>query len=356
MSAARPELDDSALLGAPGERAAAMRVYAALPSGVHALPLAQAVELLRAARARGGADGVAAAAPSVPLLWIDVANPGEAEAAFLREELGFHPLAVEDTVRGRQRPKLERYAGYLFLVVYAAAVNRERHRMALSELHMFLGERLVVTVHDHRIREVSEVVARWRAAPHLLVDVPTLAHALLDALVDDYFPVLEYLAERTEHFESAVFDGRSTNHTQAILGLRHELVLFRRVVAPVRDLLSTLLRRDLPFISPEMLPYYQDVYDHTIRVTEEIDAQRELLSALLDAQMSAASNQLNQTVRMMTGWSIILMSMAWIAGVYGMNFRFMPELGWRWGYVAALGLMLSVGSALFAYFRRRGWL
>ncbi len=325
-----------------------IHAYAALPSGVHAVPVEQAVAYVRAAPEEGGEPA--------PLVWIDVIRPGEAEAAFLREQLAFHPLAVEDCLRGRQRPKLDRYPGYLFLVFYAGHINPERDRVALTELHLFLGERYLVTVHDGEIQEVTEIIARWRARPPQFSDVGMLAHALLDAVVDDYFPVLDHFSERTEQLESAVFDHSDQGSMQQIFRARRELVLFRRVIAPQRDVLSTLLRRDLPFLRPELLPYFQDVYDHTLRVTEEIDALREVLSASREAHLSLASNQLNQTMRMLTGWSIILMSVTLIAGIYGMNFGFMPELEWRWGYFAALGLMLTLGTSLALFFRRRRWL
>jgi magnesium transporter len=295
--------------------------------------------------------------PGTPqaMVWMDVSNPGEEEGAFLRDEMGLHPLAVEDCLRGRQRPKMDRYPGYFFLVAYAASVNPERDRMALKEFHLFLGQSFLVTVHDHRVEEVSEIMARWRALPDRFEDVGALAHSLLDAIVDDYFPAVEHFAERTERIEREIFEGGVVRMPEILL-LRHELLLLRRAVAPLRDVLSTLLRRDLPFLRPEMGFYFQDVHDHTMRVTEEIDALREILSALLDAQFSTSANQLNQTMRMMTAWSIILMSMTLVAGIYGMNFLFMPELEWRWGYAGALALMAGIGASLIAYFRRRGWL
>jgi magnesium transporter len=328
-----------------------VHAYAALPTGVHAIARERGVALLRGALAEAG-DGEA----PHPIVWIDIGNPTAEEEAFLREQCGFHPLAVEDCVRGRQRPKIDRYTGYFFLVVYAASVNQDRHRMALNEMHIFLGERFLVTVHDAKVREVSEIVARWRAAPQHFATSGALAHALLDQIVDDYFPVLEHFAERTEQIESAVFERSQPANMQMILMLRRQLVLFRRAVAPTRDVVSSMLRRDIPFLHPELLPYFQDVHDHTIRVTEGIDAMRELLSGVMEAQLTVASNELNGTMRMLTAWSIILMSMAVIAGVYGMNFAFMPELEWRWGYPAALGLMLAIGAALVAFFRRHGWL
>jgi magnesium transporter len=329
----------------------ALHAYAALPSGVHGISVDRAVRILR-----GEADADTPRAGPPPLVWIDVSNPGEAEAEFLREQCGFHPLAVEDCTRGRQRPKVDRYSGYIFLVFYVASVNAERNRMALNELHVFLGERYLVTVHDARVREVGEVVARWRASPRRYYGVGWLAHLLLDAIVDDYFPVLEHFADRAEEIETAVFERLEAANMQQILLLRHQLVRFRRVVAPGRDVLSSLLRRDLPFLQPELLPYFQDVYDHTLRVTEGIDAMRELLSGAMEAQLTVASNRLNQTMRMLTAWSIILMSMALVTGVYGMNFAFMPELGWRWGYFGALAVMLTVGGSLLTFFRMREWI
>lgn len=334
---------------------AQIRGVAALPTGVHAVPTEQATGLLMAAREPHEKEGAGAAGEPPPIVWIDVSNPGDAEAAYLRDELKLHPLAVEDCVRGRQRPKVDRYTGYYFVVFYAASFNVERGRMALNEVHLFLGERFLITVHDHRVAEVGEIIARWRATPHLFEDVGALAHALLDALVDDYFPVLEHVTDEADRLERHLVEQEGFD-VQRVFRLRHELMLFRRVVSPERDVLSSMLRRDLPFLRPELLPYFQDVYDHAIRVVEEIDSQRELLASVLEAHRAESANVLNQTVRMLTGWSIILMSVTLIAGIYGMNFEVMPELGWRWGYPFAIGLMLAVGFAISRYFHRRGWL
>ncbi|HWK88894.1 MAG TPA: magnesium/cobalt transporter CorA, partial [Longimicrobium sp.] len=279
-----------------------------------------------------------------------------AEGEFLRHQLGFHPLAVEDTVRGRQRPKIDRYPGYYFLVVYSARINRERDRMALNELHAFIGDNYVITVHDHRIEELKEVLARWRAVPARYRSAGTLAHAVLDMVVDGYFPVIDHFSERVAEIETGVAAQSREEVMQSILSMRRELSLFRRVTGPERELIGSLLRRDIPFLQPEMLPYFQDVHDHAIRVTEEIDTMRDLLSGAMEGQLSLSSHQLNETMRVMAAWSIILMAMAWIAGIYGMNFRHMPEIEWGLGYLWGLGVMATVGAALFAYFKRNKWI
>jgi magnesium transporter len=322
--------------------------YAETESGVHAYPIARALQVIHRGRA-GKTDD------DPPLIWIDVAAPGVPEGEFLRTELNFHPLAVEDTVRGRQRPKIDRYPGYFFLVMYAARINPERERMALNELHAFIGDNYVVTVHDHRIEEISEVLARWRGTPDRYRAPGNLAHALVDLVVDGYFPVLDHFSERVAELETGVMAGRPGDGMQSILTMRRELSLFRRMVGPERELVGSLLRRDIPFLQPEMMPYFQDVHDHAIRVAEEIDQLRDLLNGAMEGQLSLASHQLNETMRLMAAWSIILMAMAWIAGIYGMNFRVMPELQWHYGYLWGLGLMLVVGTILFAYFKRKEW-
>ncbi|MBA2671274.1 MAG: magnesium transporter CorA family protein [Gemmatimonadetes bacterium] len=228
--------------------------------------------------------------------------------------------------------------------------------MALNELHIFIGARFLVTVHDSRVREVGRVLAGWREAPSRMSDVGALTHQLIDMIVDDYFLVLEHLANDVEAVENIVYQQTGRVPLAEIQRLRHELLLFRRAVAPQRDVLSTMVRRDIPFFQPALVPYFLDVHDHTIRVTEEIDALRELVSALLDAQLSSSSHQLANVMKIMTAWSIILMSMTLVAGIYGMNFAFMPELDLPWGYFAALGFMIAIGSVLVSYFRRREWL
>ena len=349
--AARVLADEELTDAAVPELRSRIQAYAETATGVHAIALDDA--LLRFERCR---QAKAADEFDAPLVWIDVASPGEPEADFLRDQLHFHPLAVEDCIRGRQRPKLDRYPGYYFLVLYSAAINAERDRMALHEVHIFLGRRYIVTVHDHKVREFGEVLARWRADPQSFRTVGALGHAIMDAVIDDYFPVIEHFTDRVADIEAGVFRGQEAQGLDHILAVRRELTLFRKVVGPERDLLSTMLRRDLPFLSPDLLLYFQDVHDHSMRVVEELDTLRDLLSVAIEGQLSLASNQLNVTMRVMAAWSIILMAMAWIAGVYGMNFRIIPETQWRYGYAWALALMLAVGFGLFYYFRRRKWI
>jgi len=328
----------------------AIRCFAARSNGVHVVSREEAVRLVQSAASR------LPGSPLPDLVWIDIAGPTAAEGQFLREDLQMHPLAVEDCLRGRQRPKLDRYPGYFFLVFYSATLNPDRGRVALNEIHLFIGESVLVTVHDGKVPEIAKVAAAWRADRERLADTGAIAHELLDAITDHYFPVLEHFAERLEEVEESIFTGGDRSAIQRAVELRHEMLLFRRILSPERDVLNSLLRRELHFIRPDLILYFQDVHDHILRVIEEIDAFRELLNGLVEVHSSSLANQLNRTMQTLTAWSIILMSMAVVAGIYGMNFSVMPELHWRWGYYGALATMLGIGLALIVFFRRRSWL
>ena len=344
---AEGELTDTAIR----EARPRIQAYAETSTGVHAIAMDEALAMFERCQAARSPD------EQIPLVWIDIASPGENEAEFMRSRLHFHPLAVEDCVRGRQRPKLDRYPGYYFMVLYSAAINPERNRMALHEVHLFLGRRYLVTVHDHRVAEFGEVLARWRSNPDAFASVGVLGHAVMDTIVDHYFPVIDHFSDRVEEMEAGIFEGRGEQGgLERLLNVRREMTLFRKVLGPQRDVISTLLRRDLPFLSADLILYFQDVHDHMMRVVEEIDTLRDLLTGAMEAQLSVTSNQLNITMRVMGAWSIILMSMALVSGIYGMNFARIPELKWGYGYAWALGLMLALGAILVLYFRKRRWI
>ena len=321
--------------------------YGRRASGVHAISLEEAVTEFQRIKTAPGKE---------PLVWIDILSPGQAEEEMMRNRLGLHQLAVEDCMRGRQRPKLDRYNGYFFLVVYAAHFNAERHRTALEELHVFVGEQWIVTVHDRKMRIVNEVIARWRGHEPGFPTTGALAHGMLDGVVDSYLPVIDHLGVHVDDIEHRILTDDSEDLMPELLELRHEVATTRRLLSPLQEIVHTLVRRDAGVLDDALTPFFQDVLDHVKRETEELDALRDTLAATLNAYLSISANKLNHTLRIMAAWSIILMAMAWLAGVYGMNFDVMPELHWRYGYVLALALMFITGGGLLYFFRRRGWL
>ena len=303
------------------------------------------LESLRGAIAR--ADG---------FLWLDLCPPAETDRQLLRGALGFHPLALEDAFRARERPKLDVYPDHYFVVFYGVDYDPNKGLM-LRPVHLFIGPRYLVTVRPQRIPEVEAIMARWGDPefPHPIAS-GSLVYDLLDAIVDRYFPVLDRIAEEVEAIEERLFAGSDRRLVEAVFQMRKALLELRRVVAPEREVINLLLRQERPIFRPEDMAYFQDLYDRLVRLTESIDLYRDMLSGALESYLSIQSNRLNEIVKVLTIASIILMANALIAGIYGMNFRYMPELEWPWGYPMALLMMAGVSAGLAFFFRRRGWL
>lgn len=290
------------------------------------------------------------------VVWFDIRDPSEDDMKLLGEEFGFHPLAIEDTLRAHERPKVDSYENYYFVVFYAATFDPANTQLDLQALSLFIGANYLVSVHRGEVKQIDETLRRWQAPNSPLgKTVGALVHALFDAVVDDYFPIMDKVTDEIEDLEDAIFSNFQEESIQTIFSLKKSLIALRRVIGPERDVLNVLLRRELPIFQAQDIVYLQDVYDHTVRVTDSIDTYRDLLSSALDSYLSLQSNRLNQIVKVLTIASIILMANALVAGIYGMNFDLMPELHWRLGYPFAIGLMLVISLGLIAFFRWRKW-
>jgi magnesium transporter len=295
-------------------------------------------------------------AESSNLVWVNVSDPTGEDFDELAQEFNFHPLSIEDCRSPHQRPKVEEYAGYYFIVLYEAELNEEQE-LELRELNIFLGKNYLVTVHSQPVRAIETAEKLWRHWTDL-ADHGTgvLAYLLIDAIVDDYMSTLDQLAERIEGIEEAIFGEFKPESLREIFRLKKQLLFLRRSVVPLRDVFNTLLRRQLPLFSRETLVYFQDVFDHLVRVAEMIDALRDTLSAAVEAYLSVSGYRMNLVMKRLTSISTILMSVTLVAGIYGMNFKYIPELEGRYGYVGALAGMLLLALALYFYFRRIKWL
>ena len=290
-------------------------------------------------------------------IWLDLSEPAEKDIEALSEEFGFHPLALEDATREQQRPKVDSYGEYYFVVFYCIGYNEQHDRIENAPINMFIGPNYLVTIHNEPISQIDETLKRWQAPDSPLdQDVGALVWALLDAIVDDYFPVMDRVSDRAEDIEQLLFERFSDDALETIFQLKKDLLMVRRIVAPERDVLNVMLRREIKVFDAKDVTYLQDVYDHIVRTVEVADNYRDLMSSAHDTFLSLQSNRLNQIVKILTIASIVLMSMSLIAGIYGMNFEHMPELSSRYGYPIALGLMLLVGIGLFIFFKRIKWL
>ncbi len=289
------------------------------------------------------------------VVWVDVSSPTHEDFRTLADEFHFHPLSIDDCEHEHQRPKVEEYPGYYFIVLYEA--RRGDRALELAELDIFLGANYLVTVHAGEIRAIETAHRLWPEwTGRVDAGAGLLAYLLADAVVDDYLPILDAMSERMDDLEDEIFGEFDPQAIKEIFVIKKELVFFRRAVAPLRDVFNTLLRREQPIFEHEIYVYFQDVFDHLIRVADTIDSLRDLLGSTMDAYLSISGNRMNVIMKRLTSISTILMSISLIAGIYGMNFDRMPELHWRYGYVGALGAMVGIGLVLYFYLRRIKWL
>ncbi|MGH7300164.1 MAG: magnesium/cobalt transporter CorA [Candidatus Rokuibacteriota bacterium] len=291
-------------------------------------------------------------------VWIGLYEPDEPLLKEVQAEFGLHDLAIEDAHLAHQRPKLERYGDSLFIALRTAQPDREHRRIVFGETHLFVGSRYVVSVRHGASLSYAEVRARCEAHPQLLSKGPGFVlHAIMDFVVDQYFPIVDALEDDLEALEEDIFSERiSRETTMRIYTLKRDLLEIKRGVSPLIDICNRLMRSDLDLIPDDARPYFRDVYDHAIRINEKVDGLRELLSTALEANLSLTTIAQNEATKRITGWAAIFAIPTMVAGIYGMNFAFMPELQWRWGYPAVMAVTVALCGILYYRFKRSGWL
>lgn len=291
------------------------------------------------------------------VVWADVSDPTSTDFEELAEEFGFHPLSIEDCRNEHQRPKVEEYPGYYFIVLYEAQLAGANDRLELRELNIFLGKNYLVTVHSRPIRAIDTASRLWHEwTDRAEQGSGLLAYLLIDAIVDDYLPLLDVVSERMDDLEDSIFGEFRPEAIEEIFSIKKKLLYLRRSITPLRDVFNTMLRREQPIFPRETHVYFQDVFDHLIRVSDTIDTLRDMLGSTMDAYLSVSGNRMNQIMKRLTSISTVLMSVTLVAGIYGMNFTLMPELQWRYGYVFALLSMVGIGASLYVYFKKINWL
>jgi magnesium transporter len=305
------------------------------------------------------------------LAWIGLYRPTEEEFSSVAKEFGLHELAVEDAIKAHQRPKLERYGDTLFVVLRAARYIDESETVEFGEIHVFVGTDFVVTVRHGEAPHVREVRRQMEGQPDLLRRGPAaILYAIMDRVVDDYEPVVEGLQNDIDEIETEVFSANA-GVSRRIYELSREVIEFQRAVQPLPGMLSALIADFEDYgVDPELQRYLRDVQDHAIRVTDQVAGFRELLQNILSVNLAIVGLQQNEEVKVLSeaaieqndqvkrisAWAAILFAPTLVGTVYGMNFRYMPELNWTLGYPFALMLMLAVSVSLYVVFKRRGWL
>lgn len=289
-------------------------------------------------------------------LWFHFDAPSDDELRFLQDHLKIHDLTLEDIVHQNQRPKLESFENYVYLAVHPL-LRKENWEIEPSELDLLVGNRWLVSVHYGPLPGIVENSTLHDRIPRALGrGADFLLYTLLDLVVDGYFPLLDEIEDEIDSLEERLLARASGVDMSRLVALKRSLVHIRRAVSPQREVFNQLTRHDFPFIRPENLVYFRDVYDHLIRITEELDSLRDILSSVLEIYLASTSNQLNATMKRLTAWGTIFIVITAIAGIYGMNFKFMPELEWRYGYFAVIAFMALVSLGLYFYYKKTGYL
>jgi magnesium transporter len=291
-------------------------------------------------------------------LWVGLYEPSEELLRQVQIAFHLHDLAVEDAHKAHQRPKLELYDDSLFLVLRTAHRGEDHRTIEFGETHVFMGKRYLVSVRHGSLASHVGVRARCEATPHLLAKGPGFVlHALMDFIVDQYFPIVEEIEAELSRFEGQIFSGKSErNVTGRIYRLRRDLIALRRVIAPVIDISSSLARYESELIHADTRLHFQNVNDHVLRIAETIDSVQELSKTALEANLALISLSQNDATKRLAAWAAILAVPTLIAGLYGMNFRHMPELDWRYGYPVSMGVMAAICGLLYRGFKKSGWL
>ena len=290
-------------------------------------------------------------------VWVGLHEPGEDTLQQIQLQFNLHDLAIEDAHNAHQRPKIETYGDTLFVVLRTAQVNKIHERIDFGETHFFVGHNFLVTIRHGSSISYSEVRNRCESTPQLLRKGQGFAlYAVMDSIVDQYFPVVETMEEELQEIEEKVFKVKPTRETtEHIYQLKRQLLEVKRAVSPLIDICNRLMRFDIKLISIETQPYFRDIYDHAVRINEMVDHTRELLNTALEANFSLISISHGEVSKKFAGWAAIIAVPTMVAGFYGMNFKFMPELNWHYGYPLVVVITFSVCIFLYFLFKRTGW-
>ncbi|HEX9998205.1 MAG TPA: magnesium/cobalt transporter CorA [Abditibacterium sp.] len=330
--------------------------------------------------AQGAFRGTHSACRAGELLWIDVTAPSDEDYDLISRRFGLHDMVGEDLRAHEGRPKLHDYGAYIYIIFHALSYElsdgdksqnqsdppserfSNKFSLKATEVDCLIGSDYVITFHEETLAPIEDLKKRWNRSPEMMsLGASYLLYEIMDEVLDDYFPLLDTVDERVDELESRLFltqdssvaerDGMSGD----IFALKRTLVQIRRIAGPTRDVVNVLLRRDAES-GGKQFAYYQDLYDHSVRIVDITDTFRDILSGLLDAYLALASNRMNEVMKTLTAASIMLLVPGLIAGIYGMNFENMPELKTHNGYFFVLGVMATAVATLFAMFKRKGWL
>ncbi|MBD3310176.1 magnesium/cobalt transporter CorA [Candidatus Woesearchaeota archaeon] len=293
------------------------------------------------------------------ITWLNITGIHDTEIiAKVGKYFRIHPLVREDIANTKQRPKVEDFDRYLFLVLKMIIYDERKKEIRPEQISFIIGPNFVISFQERRGDVFDPIRNRLSQGKGKIRRMGTdyLAYSLIDAIVDHYFTILEHLGEKIENMEDTVLKEPHPELLDRIHKMKRDMVYLRKSVWPLREVLSKLQRRDSPLIKKSTEIYLGDLYDHTIQVIDQIEAYRDTVTGLIDVYMSSVSNKMNEIMKVLTIFAAIFIPLTFVAGVYGMNFEHMPELDWRYGYYTVWGVMVLIGTSMLMYFRRKEWL
>lgn len=292
-------------------------------------------------------------------IWVDMENPTEDDDRILTDIFGLHPLVVEDCRADRHHPKIEEFPDYLYFIMHGVRADTSAERFNTIELDGVLGTNYVITYHHEMFRSINNMKQRVRSSPITCQRGPTfLLHQILDQIVDFYAPVLDDFDERISNLEDNIFGLKHPDNSilEEIMSLKRSVLRLRRISSKQLDILYRMSHGQYPLIDEQALPFFRDIYDHLVRVTDLAESYRDLIGGALDAYLSVISNRMNEIMKVLTIFSAVMLPLTFIAGVYGMNFDDIPELHTRYGYFVVWIVMVTIASSMLFFFWRRGWI
>lgn len=291
------------------------------------------------------------------ILWIDFDNPTETEVRLLSDIFNFHPLAIEDCLKDVHHPKVDDYGDYLFISVHGIALKKLEEELFTEELDIFLGSNYLVTFHHEPRRSISVSWQRCQQRSNLISKgADFLLYHIIDTLTDNYMPVIEAIDGKLDQIEEKVFSNPDKQTLNKIFDLRRDILYLRRVIIPQREVIYRLSRGEFDLVRRESAIFFRDVFDHLYRIADSIETYRDVISGVLEAYLSISSNKLNEVMKVLTIITTIIMPLSLIVGIYGMNFKNMPELEWKYGYPLVWVIMISLTGFLVWLFKRKKWL
>lgn len=298
------------------------------------------------------------------VMWVDLQKATDEEYKELEDAFRFHPLSMEDARKSIELPKVEIFDEYIFVVLYNFYLEKEKNYPIKKEVDFFLGKNFLVTVHEHESSSVEQLAIRLEKTKNgKNYSADFLMYKIIDHMVDQYFPIVDSWEDHIEELESNIISHKfSKNALQEITRTKKDVLFFKRNLSPQREVINKLSTRDFNFIRESTILYFRDVYDHIIRVYTELEIQRDLINnafeaymSVLTIQMTKSSNKMNEIMKKLTVISTIFLPLTFLAGVYGMNFHYFPEITWRYGYLLFWIAAVALGVFMFWFFKKKKW-